>query len=176
MPLTADVAEKLGFVNHIVEGGEETLKKAREIAEAIIKNEQGMVLRIKSVINDGLKWKRSKRASNHDPCKFPSQEHHFISKCQFSLRSRTKLRKFGRERRSSRRPKVTILIWKDRYLSHASRRSGMKPFGSTIGLETYFLPRHFRLATKQVPMEDLECLMARETAKALTWLAKKRPS
>ncbi|CAA7043372.1 unnamed protein product [Microthlaspi erraticum] len=44
----------------------------------------------------------------------------------------TKLRKFGRARRSSRRPKVTILIWKDRYLSHASRRSGMKPFGSTM--------------------------------------------
>lgn len=54
MPLTADVAEKLGFVNHVVEEGE-ALKKARGIAEAIIKNEQGMVLRIKSVINDGLK-------------------------------------------------------------------------------------------------------------------------
>ncbi|CAA7020144.1 unnamed protein product [Microthlaspi erraticum] len=51
---------------------------------------------------------------------------------QFSLARRTKLRKFGRARRSSRRPKVTILIWKDRYLSHASRRSGMKPFGSTM--------------------------------------------
>ncbi|CAA7038925.1 unnamed protein product [Microthlaspi erraticum] len=50
----------------------------------------------------------------------------------FSLARRTKLRKFGRARRSSRRPKVTILIWKDRYLSHASRRSGMKPFGSTM--------------------------------------------
>ncbi|CAA7037207.1 unnamed protein product [Microthlaspi erraticum] len=52
----------------------------------------------------------------------------------FLLRSilLTKLRKFGRARRSSRRPKVTILIWKDRYLSHASRRSGMKPFGSTM--------------------------------------------
>ncbi|CAH2078904.1 unnamed protein product [Thlaspi arvense] len=54
MPLTADVAGKLGFVNHVVEEGE-ALKKAIEIAEAIIKNEQGMVLRIKSVINDGLK-------------------------------------------------------------------------------------------------------------------------
>ncbi|CAA7014694.1 unnamed protein product [Microthlaspi erraticum] len=52
--------------------------------------------------------------------------------CYFSLARRTKLRKFGRARRSSRRPKVTILIWKDRYLSHASRRSGMKPFGSTM--------------------------------------------
>ncbi|CAA7018550.1 unnamed protein product [Microthlaspi erraticum] len=51
---------------------------------------------------------------------------------RFSLARRTKLRKFGRARRSSRRPKVTILIWKDRYLSHASRRSGMKPFGSTM--------------------------------------------
>ncbi|CAA7044977.1 unnamed protein product [Microthlaspi erraticum] len=52
--------------------------------------------------------------------------------------SRTKLRKFGRAKRSSRRPKVTILIWKDRYLSHASRRSGMKPFGSTIRPELIF--------------------------------------
>ncbi|CAA7028271.1 unnamed protein product [Microthlaspi erraticum] len=41
-------------------------------------------------------------------------------------------------RRSSRRPKVTILIWKDRYLSHASRRSGMKPFGSTMRPELIF--------------------------------------
>ncbi|CAA7059546.1 unnamed protein product [Microthlaspi erraticum] len=64
-------------------------------------------------------------------------------------RAGTKLRKFGRERRSSRRPKVTILIWKDRYLSHASRRSGMKPFGSTIRAGTYFLPRHVRLKTKE---------------------------
>ncbi|CAA7047565.1 unnamed protein product [Microthlaspi erraticum] len=53
-------------------------------------------------------------------------------------RAGTKLRKFGRKRRSSRRPKVTILIWKDRYLSHASRRSGMKSFGSTIGPELIF--------------------------------------
>ncbi|CAA7049486.1 unnamed protein product [Microthlaspi erraticum] len=60
---------------------------------------------------------------------------------------RTKLRKFGRARRSSRRPKVTILIWKDRYLSHASRRSGMKPFGSTMRPRTYFLPRHVRSKT-----------------------------
>ncbi|CAA7018895.1 unnamed protein product [Microthlaspi erraticum] len=52
--------------------------------------------------------------------------------------ARTKLRKFGRARRSSRRPKVTILIWKDRYLSHASRRSGMKPFGSTMRPELIF--------------------------------------
>lgn len=55
LPLTANVAEKLGFVNHVVEDDGEAMKKARGIAEAIIKNEQGMVLRIKSVINDGLK-------------------------------------------------------------------------------------------------------------------------
>lgn len=55
MPLTADVAEKLGFVNHVVVEEGETMKKARGIAQAIIKNEQGMVLRIKSVINDGIK-------------------------------------------------------------------------------------------------------------------------
>ncbi|OWM71097.1 hypothetical protein CDL15_Pgr011224 [Punica granatum] len=31
------------------------MKKAREVAEAIIRNNQDMVLRYKSVINDGLK-------------------------------------------------------------------------------------------------------------------------
>ncbi|KAG6667970.1 probable enoyl-CoA hydratase 1, peroxisomal [Carya illinoinensis] len=54
MPLTAEIAEKLGFVNHVVDEGE-LLKKAREIAEAIVKNNQDLVLRYKSVINDGLK-------------------------------------------------------------------------------------------------------------------------
>ncbi|MED6223153.1 hypothetical protein PIB30_071250 [Stylosanthes scabra] len=53
-PLTAEVAEKLGFVNHVVEDGE-VLKKSREIAEAIVKNNQDLVLRYKSVINDGIK-------------------------------------------------------------------------------------------------------------------------
>ncbi|CAL5346847.1 unnamed protein product [Camellia sinensis] len=54
MPLTAEQAERLGFVNHLVEESE-LLKKAREIATAIIKNNQDLVLRYKSVINDGLK-------------------------------------------------------------------------------------------------------------------------
>ncbi|KAF7837705.1 putative enoyl-CoA hydratase 1, peroxisomal [Senna tora] len=53
-PLTAEVAEKLGFVNHVVEEGE-VLKKAREIADAIVKNNQDLVLRYKAVINDGFK-------------------------------------------------------------------------------------------------------------------------
>ncbi|BBG93061.1 enoyl-CoA hydratase/isomerase A [Prunus dulcis] len=53
-PLTAELGERLGFVNHVVEGGE-LLKKAREIAEAIAKNNQDLVLRYKAVINDGLK-------------------------------------------------------------------------------------------------------------------------
>ncbi|KAF3456367.1 hypothetical protein FNV43_RR01017 [Rhamnella rubrinervis] len=53
-PLTAEVAEKLGFVNHVVEEGQ-LLKKAREVAEAILRNNQDMVLRYKSIINDGLK-------------------------------------------------------------------------------------------------------------------------
>lgn len=52
--LTAEVAEKLGFVNHVVEEGE-LLRKSREIADAIVKNNQDMVLRYKSVINDGIK-------------------------------------------------------------------------------------------------------------------------
>ncbi|KAF1887596.1 hypothetical protein Lal_00040650 [Lupinus albus] len=53
-PLTAEIAERLGFVNHVVEEGE-LLKKSREIANAIVKNNQDMVLRYKSVINDGIK-------------------------------------------------------------------------------------------------------------------------
>ncbi|PON93172.1 Crotonase superfamily [Trema orientale] len=53
-PLTAEVAERLGFVNHVVEE-DQLLKKAREIALAIIKNNQDLVLRYKAVINDGLK-------------------------------------------------------------------------------------------------------------------------
>lgn len=53
-PLTAEVAERLGFVNHVVEE-DQLWKKAREIALAIIKNNQDLVLRYKAVINDGLK-------------------------------------------------------------------------------------------------------------------------
>ncbi|KAJ4956943.1 hypothetical protein NE237_013726 [Protea cynaroides] len=54
MPLTAETAERWGLVNHVVEESE-LLKKAREIAEAIIKNNEDLVLRYKSVINDGFK-------------------------------------------------------------------------------------------------------------------------
>ncbi|GKA07064.1 probable enoyl-CoA hydratase 1, peroxisomal [Tanacetum coccineum] len=53
-PLTAETAEKLGFVNYVVERSE-LLTKAREIGEAIMKNNQDLVLRYKSVINDGIK-------------------------------------------------------------------------------------------------------------------------
>lgn len=42
------------MVNHVVEGSE-LLKKARQIAEAMIKNNQDLVLRYKAVINDGFK-------------------------------------------------------------------------------------------------------------------------
>lgn len=54
IPLTAEEAEKRGLVNQVVEGSE-LLKKAREVAEAILKNNQDLVVRYKSVINDGLK-------------------------------------------------------------------------------------------------------------------------
>ena len=53
-PLTAEVAERLGLVNHVIEEAE-LLKKSREIADAIVKNNQDLVLRYKAVINDGLK-------------------------------------------------------------------------------------------------------------------------
>ncbi|EOY06748.1 hypothetical protein QUC31_016109 [Theobroma cacao] len=54
MPLTAEQAEKLGFVNYVVDESE-LLKKARQLAGAIVKNNQDMVVRYKSVINDGFK-------------------------------------------------------------------------------------------------------------------------
>lgn len=53
-PVTAEQAERWGLVNHVVEGSE-LLKKARQIAEAIIRNNQDLVLRYKAVINDGFK-------------------------------------------------------------------------------------------------------------------------
>lgn len=53
-PITAEQGERWGLVNHVVEEGE-LLKKARAIAEAMIKNNQDLVLRYKAVINDGLK-------------------------------------------------------------------------------------------------------------------------
>ncbi|KAJ6847278.1 putative short-chain-enoyl-CoA hydratase [Iris pallida] len=54
MPITAEMAEKWGLVNHVVDSGD-VLKKAKEVAEAILRNNKDMVLRYKSVINDGFK-------------------------------------------------------------------------------------------------------------------------
>ncbi|KAH9766202.1 putative enoyl-CoA hydratase 1 (peroxisomal) [Citrus sinensis] len=53
-PITAEQGERWGLVNHVVEEGE-LLKKAHAVAEAMIKNNQDLVLRYKAVINDGLK-------------------------------------------------------------------------------------------------------------------------
>lgn len=54
MAITAEMAEKWGLVNHVVDSSE-VLNKAIEIAEAITRNNRDMVLRYKSVINDGFK-------------------------------------------------------------------------------------------------------------------------
>ncbi|XVF64759.1 hypothetical protein PTKIN_Ptkin09bG0192600 [Pterospermum kingtungense] len=54
LPLTAEDAHRLGFVNYVVEPSE-LLKKARQLAGAILKNNQGLVLKYKSVMNDGFK-------------------------------------------------------------------------------------------------------------------------
>ncbi|KAK9147074.1 hypothetical protein Sjap_006977 [Stephania japonica] len=54
MPVTAQMAEKWGLVNHVVKKSE-LMQKAREVAEAIIRNNQDLVLRYKAVINDGFK-------------------------------------------------------------------------------------------------------------------------
>ncbi|CAA7018067.1 unnamed protein product [Microthlaspi erraticum] len=67
----------------------------------------------------------------------------------------TKLRKFGRERRRSRRPKVTILIWKDRYLSHASRRSEIRHLDQPLG-RNLFSTKTCPVSDQTEPLEDLE--------------------
>ncbi|WOL00281.1 putative enoyl-CoA hydratase 1, peroxisomal [Canna indica] len=54
MAITAEMAEKWGLVNHVVDSGE-VLKKAKEVAQAILRNNSDMVLRYKSVMNDGFK-------------------------------------------------------------------------------------------------------------------------
>ncbi|KAJ4772556.1 Enoyl-CoA hydratase [Rhynchospora pubera] len=54
MPVTAQMAEKWGLVNHVVERNSEALDKAKEIAEAIIKNNRNLVLKYKAAINDGF--------------------------------------------------------------------------------------------------------------------------
>ncbi|GMJ09965.1 ENOYL-COA HYDRATASE 2, enoyl-CoA hydratase/isomerase A [Hibiscus trionum] len=53
-PLTAEEAQKLGFVNYVVPETE-LMKKAREIAAAIAKNNHEIVIRYKSMINEGFK-------------------------------------------------------------------------------------------------------------------------
>ncbi|XP_042050708.1 probable enoyl-CoA hydratase 1, peroxisomal [Salvia splendens] len=53
-PVTAEQAERWGLVNHVVEG-RELLKKARQIAEAMIRNDWDLVQMYKAVINDGFK-------------------------------------------------------------------------------------------------------------------------
>lgn len=42
-----------GLVNHVV-NSDQVVRKAKEIAAAMLKNNRDMVVRLKSVINDGL--------------------------------------------------------------------------------------------------------------------------
>ncbi|MQM12785.1 hypothetical protein Taro_045704 [Colocasia esculenta] len=53
-PITAEMAEKWGLVNHVVDA-DKVLTKATEVAEAMLRNNRDLVLRYKAVINDGLK-------------------------------------------------------------------------------------------------------------------------
>jgi enoyl-CoA hydratase/carnithine racemase len=53
MPITAELGEKWGLVNHIVDDSQ-VLTKAIEVAEAITRNNRNLVVLYKSVINDGL--------------------------------------------------------------------------------------------------------------------------
>jgi enoyl-CoA hydratase len=52
-PITAEMGEKWGLVNHVVDDNQ-VLNKAVQVAEAIAKNNRNLVVLYKSVINDGL--------------------------------------------------------------------------------------------------------------------------
>jgi enoyl-CoA hydratase/carnithine racemase len=54
MPVTAEMAERWGLVNHVVDDNE-VLSKAIEVAEAIARSNRNLVVLYKSVINDGFK-------------------------------------------------------------------------------------------------------------------------
>lgn len=53
-PLDASTAERWGLVNRVVTTAE-LLNTARTIGEAILKNQEGLVLKYKAVINDGFR-------------------------------------------------------------------------------------------------------------------------
>ncbi|CAA7043556.1 unnamed protein product [Microthlaspi erraticum] len=76
------------------------------------------------------KWSKKSQIT-----KFPSLEHQNL---HFSLKTKPEHPKYDRIFMPSRRPKVMILIWKDRYLSHDPRRSGKRSFGSLVGPELIF--------------------------------------
>ncbi|CAA7039991.1 unnamed protein product [Microthlaspi erraticum] len=76
------------------------------------------------------KWSKKSQIT-----KFPSLEHQNL---HFSLKTKPEHPKYDRIFMPSRRPKVMILIWKDRYLSRDPRRSGKRSFGSLVGPELIF--------------------------------------
>ncbi|CAA7044731.1 unnamed protein product [Microthlaspi erraticum] len=85
--------------------------------------------------NYPLKQRRVKmeqKESNHQVPKSRAPNLHF------SLKTKPEHPKYDRIFMPSRRPKVMILIWKDRYLSHDPRRSGKRSFGSLVGPELIF--------------------------------------
>jgi enoyl-CoA hydratase/carnithine racemase len=54
-PLDAVTAERWGLVNRVVQPGEDVVSAAIEIAESILQNKQDMVLKYKSILNDGFR-------------------------------------------------------------------------------------------------------------------------
>ncbi|CAA7016972.1 unnamed protein product [Microthlaspi erraticum] len=82
------------------------------------------------IAKNSPKWSKRSQIT-----KFPSLEHQNL---HFSLETKPEHPKYGRVFMPSRRPKVMILIWKDRYLSCDTRRSGKRSFGSLIWPELNF--------------------------------------
>ncbi|CAA7018031.1 unnamed protein product [Microthlaspi erraticum] len=88
-----------------------------------------------SIIQVKIAKKSPKWSKKSQITKFPSLEHQNL---HFSLKTKPEHPKYDRIFMPSRRPKVMILIWKDRYLSHDPRRSGKRSFGSLVGPELIF--------------------------------------
>ncbi|CAA7037714.1 unnamed protein product [Microthlaspi erraticum] len=91
-----------------------------------------LTLNLIPLVKIAKKSQNGAKESNHQVPKSRAPNLHF------SLKTKPEHPKYDRIFMPSRRPKVMILIWKDRYLSHDPRRSGKRSFGSLVGPELIF--------------------------------------
>ncbi|CAA7038922.1 unnamed protein product [Microthlaspi erraticum] len=119
-----------GQRNHIPKPLARTTKDLRIHTFKSPQTSQGATKHKVKIAKKSPKWSKKSQIT-----KFPSLEHQNL---HFSLKTKPEHPKYDRIFMPSRRPKVMILIWKDRYLSHDPRRSGKRSFGSLVGPELIF--------------------------------------